>query len=112
MLGIGEIGLNKNTRNELTIFREQMEMAIKHGQLVLIHTPHLRDKLKGTKLTLDLLRELRCRAGAGLDRPCGGAHDQGRARRRLLGGLDAVSHDQDDPEARGGHAGACMAPAG
>ena len=31
-------------------------MAIKHRQLVLIHTPHLRDKLKGTMLTLDLLR--------------------------------------------------------
>jgi predicted metal-dependent TIM-barrel fold hydrolase len=43
----------------LVIFQEQMEIAIKHRQLVLIHTPHLRDKLKGTKLTLDLLRELR-----------------------------------------------------
>jgi len=59
VLGIGEIGLNKNTRNELTIFREQMEMAIRRHELVLIHTPHLRDKLKGTMLTLDLLRELR-----------------------------------------------------
>jgi predicted metal-dependent TIM-barrel fold hydrolase len=59
VLGIGEIGLNKNTRNELVIFHEQMEMALKHRQLVLIHTPHLRDKLKGTTLTLDLLRELR-----------------------------------------------------
>ncbi len=59
VLGIGEIGLNKNTVNELTIFREQMEMAIRHKQLVLIHTPHLVDKLKGTKMTLDLLRELR-----------------------------------------------------
>lgn len=58
VLGIGEIGLNKNTPNELVIFREQMEMANKLRQLVLIHTPHLRDKLKGTKLTLDLLREL------------------------------------------------------
>ncbi len=59
VLGIGEIGLNKNTANELAIFREQMEMAIKHRQLVLIHTPHMGDKLKGTKMTLDLLRELR-----------------------------------------------------
>jgi len=59
VVGIGEIGLNKNTRNELTIFREQLELAIKHEQLVLIHTPHLGDKLKGTRLTLDLLRELR-----------------------------------------------------
>lgn len=58
VLGIGEIGLNKNTRNELTIFREQLELAIHQKQLVLIHTPHLADKLKGTRLTLDLLKEL------------------------------------------------------
>lgn len=58
VLGLGEIGLNKNTRNELTIFREQLEMALRHRQLVLIHTPHLADKLRGTRLTLDLLREL------------------------------------------------------
>ena len=43
VLGIGEIRLNKNTLNELVIFHEQMEMAIKLRQLVLIHTPHLRD---------------------------------------------------------------------
>jgi predicted metal-dependent TIM-barrel fold hydrolase len=59
VLGVGEIGFNKNTRNEGTIFREQVEMAIRHQQLILIHTPHLRDKLKGTKLTLDILRELK-----------------------------------------------------
>jgi len=59
VMGVGEIGFNRNTRNEQTIFREQLELAIKHHQLVLIHTPHLKDKLKGTKMTLDLLRELR-----------------------------------------------------
>lgn len=59
VLGVGEIGFNKNTANEGTVFREQVELAIKHRQLILIHTPHLRDKLKGTKLTLDILRELR-----------------------------------------------------
>lgn len=59
VIGIGEIGLNKNTANELAIFREQLELAMKHGQLVLIHTPHLGDKLKGTRLTLDLLREMK-----------------------------------------------------
>jgi len=58
VLGIGEIGLNRNTRNELTIFSEQMVLALKHRQLVLIHTPHMGDKRKGTQLTLDLLREL------------------------------------------------------
>ena len=59
VIGIGEIGLNKNTRNELTIFREQLEIALRHEQLVLIHTPHLQDKLKGTRMTLDLLREMK-----------------------------------------------------
>lgn len=56
VLGIGEIGLNRNTRNELQIFEEHVDLAIKHNQLVLIHTPHLEDKLKGTKLILDVLK--------------------------------------------------------
>lgn len=59
VVGIGEIGLNKNTRNELTIFQEQLQIALRHNQLILIHTPHLHDKLKGTRLTLDLLREMK-----------------------------------------------------
>jgi hypothetical protein len=46
VLGIGEIGLNKNTKNELTILEE----------LILVHTPHLEDKMKGTRLILDALR--------------------------------------------------------
>ena len=53
VLGIGEIGLNKNSRNELTIFEEHVALADKHNQLVLVHTPHLEDKLKGTRLILD-----------------------------------------------------------
>ncbi len=56
VLGIGEIGLNKNTRNELAVFEEHLALAEKHGSLVLIHTPHLEDKLKGTRLILDSLR--------------------------------------------------------
>src|SRR4029434_8402056 len=44
VLGVGEIGLNKNTRNEITIFEEQVEIAAKHDQLILIHTPHLGDR--------------------------------------------------------------------
>lgn len=59
VIGVGEIGLNKNTRNELTIFQEQLDIAIRHNQLILIHTPHLQDKLKGTRLTLDLLKEMK-----------------------------------------------------
>src|ERR1041384_1072905 len=50
VLGIGEIGLNKNTLNEITICEEHVELAARHDQLMLIHTPHLEDKLKGTSV--------------------------------------------------------------
>jgi len=56
VLGIGEIGLNKNSRNELTIFEKHVQIADEHDQLILIHTPHLEDKLKGTKLIIDALK--------------------------------------------------------
>jgi len=63
VMGVGEIGLNKNTPNELAIFREQLQIALRHNQLILIHTPHLKDKLRGTRLTLDLLREVNAPPG-------------------------------------------------
>ena len=56
VLGIGEIGLNKNTPNETTIFQEQVDLAMKTDELLLIHTPHLTDKYKGTRMILDVLR--------------------------------------------------------
>jgi uncharacterized protein len=56
VLGIGEIGLNKNTRNEMQILEEHVRLAADHGQLILVHTPHLEDKWKGTRLILDVLR--------------------------------------------------------
>ena len=56
VLGIGEIGLNKNSRNELRVLEMQVDLAARHKQLILVHTPHLEDKLKGTKLILDVLR--------------------------------------------------------
>ena len=34
VLGIGEIGLNKNTRNESIIFQEHVELAIAHQQQI------------------------------------------------------------------------------
>ena len=55
VLGVGEIGLNKNTRNEITIFEEQVDLAAKFDQLILIHTPHLDDKHKGTSIIIDIL---------------------------------------------------------
>jgi len=68
VLGIGEIGLNKNTPNEAKVFEQHVQLAIDTWEktkannavgghhLILIHTPHLEDKLKGTKWTLDMLR--------------------------------------------------------
>ena len=56
VLGIGEIGLNKNSRNELRVLEMQVELAATHDQLILVHTPHLEDKLKGTRLILDVLK--------------------------------------------------------
>ena len=56
VLGIGEIGLNKNSRNELAIFEKHVQLAVDHDQLILIHTPHLEDKLKGTRLIVDALK--------------------------------------------------------
>jgi predicted metal-dependent TIM-barrel fold hydrolase len=56
VLGIGEIGLNKNTPNEATIFQEHLDLAAKTNELVLIHTPHLEDKYKGTRMIIDMLK--------------------------------------------------------
>ena len=55
VLGIGEIGLNKNTPNEATVFIEHVDLAARLEQLILIHTPHLEDKYQGTRMILDML---------------------------------------------------------
>jgi len=55
VLGIGEIGLNKNTRNEATVFLEHLDLAMKTNEQILIHTPHLEDKYQGTRMILDML---------------------------------------------------------
>jgi uncharacterized protein len=56
VLGIGEIGLNKNTRNEAVVFQEHVDLAMKTNELILIHTPHLEDKYKGTRMIIDMLK--------------------------------------------------------
>ena len=55
VLGIGEIGLNKNSKNEMTILEEHLAFAEDRDQLVLVHTPHLEDKRKGTLLIMDAI---------------------------------------------------------
>ena len=56
VLGIGEIGLNKNTRNEMKVLEQHIELAVKYDQLILVHTPHLEDKRKGTRLIMQVLK--------------------------------------------------------
>ncbi len=55
VLGIGEIGLNRVTRNELETFKDHVDLALEHNQLIHIHTPHLEDKYKGTKVIVETL---------------------------------------------------------
>ena len=56
VIGIGEIGLNKNTKNEATVFLEHLELAARTEELVLVHTPHLADKYQGTRMILDMIK--------------------------------------------------------
>jgi hypothetical protein len=59
VLGLGEIGLNKNSRNELKVLEMHIDLAARHDLLILAHTPHLEDKFKGTRLTIDALKNHR-----------------------------------------------------
>ena len=56
VLGIGEIGLNKNSRNEMKVLEKHVNLAAEHNQMILVHTPHLEDKFKGTRLIVDLIK--------------------------------------------------------
>ncbi len=56
VLGIGEIGLNKNSRNEIKVLEKHVDLAASNDQMILVHTPHLEDKFKGTALILDVLK--------------------------------------------------------
>jgi predicted metal-dependent TIM-barrel fold hydrolase len=62
VLGVGETGLHKSTKNECAALEAHVDIAMKHGQLVLIHTPHLADKAHGTRRVLEVL------AGMNIDR--------------------------------------------
>src|SRR5207237_5278847 len=41
---------------EITIFEEHVDLAARTNQLILIHTPHLQDKHKGTSIIVDILK--------------------------------------------------------
>ncbi|MBK1786276.1 TatD family hydrolase [Prauserella cavernicola] len=56
VVAVGEVGYDSMTEAEEKAFAQQLTLAIEHELPVLVHTPH-RDKLAGTKRTLDVVRE-------------------------------------------------------
>ena len=56
VLGIGEIGLHKCTRNEVATLLALIDLGLRRAEQLLFHTPHLEDKYKGTRMVLDILR--------------------------------------------------------
>jgi predicted metal-dependent TIM-barrel fold hydrolase len=56
VVAVGEVGYDTMTPAEDKAFAHQVALAIEHELPVLVHTPH-RDKLAGTRRSLDLLRD-------------------------------------------------------
>jgi predicted metal-dependent TIM-barrel fold hydrolase len=56
VVAVGEVGYDSMTKEEDEVFSKQLALALEHDLPVLVHTPH-RDKLEGTKRTLDVVRE-------------------------------------------------------
>jgi len=62
VVAVGEVGYDSMTPEEDRVFAAQLQLAIEHELPALVHTPH-RDKLAGTKRTLDVVRESGLDAG-------------------------------------------------
>jgi predicted metal-dependent TIM-barrel fold hydrolase len=56
VVAVGEIGYDSMTPAEDRAFAAQLALAAEHGLPALVHTPH-RDKVNGTRRTLDVVRE-------------------------------------------------------
>jgi predicted metal-dependent TIM-barrel fold hydrolase len=56
VVAVGEVGYDSMTPAEDEAFARQMQLAIEHELPALVHTPH-RDKLAGTRRTLDVVKE-------------------------------------------------------
>jgi hypothetical protein len=59
VVAIGELGFNKITKNEEVIFREQLLIAERRRLPVIIHTPHLADKVPGTTRSIAIIKEMK-----------------------------------------------------
>ena len=57
VVGVGEIGLDDQTKKEEKYYLAQLELAIKHDLTALVHTPH-RDKKRGFERCIDLLKDI------------------------------------------------------
>jgi hypothetical protein len=56
VVAVGEVGYDSMTPEEDEVFSRQLALAVEHELPALVHTPH-RDKLAGTRRTLDVVRE-------------------------------------------------------
>jgi uncharacterized protein len=56
VVAVGEVGYDSMTPEEDKAFATQIGLAAEHGLPVLVHTPH-RDKVAGTRRTLDVVRD-------------------------------------------------------
>jgi predicted metal-dependent TIM-barrel fold hydrolase len=56
VVAVGEVGYDSMTPEEDEVFARQLQLAIEHELPALVHTPH-RDKLAGTRRTLEVVRE-------------------------------------------------------
>ena len=56
VVAVGEVGYDAMTPAEDDAFAAQVELAAQHDLPVMVHTPH-RDKLEGTRRSLDVLRD-------------------------------------------------------
>jgi uncharacterized protein len=56
VVAVGEVGYDSMTPAEDEVFAAQLALAVEYDLPVLVHTPH-RDKQRGTRRTLDVVRE-------------------------------------------------------
>jgi predicted metal-dependent TIM-barrel fold hydrolase len=56
VVAVGEVGYDSMTAAEDKAFAQQLELATRHDLPILVHTPH-RDKVAGTRRSLDVIRE-------------------------------------------------------
>jgi predicted metal-dependent TIM-barrel fold hydrolase len=63
VVAVGELGYDSMTKEEDDVFAAQLALAAEHELPALVHTPH-RDKLTGTRRTLDVVRESALAPGA------------------------------------------------